>query len=432
MRGAEPPLVPLRPDQLDEAQRRLYDAVLASPRGQGGARRLIQRSDGSLTGPFDAWLRSPVLGEHLERVGMALRTDVAMPAAARETAVLVVARAWSADFEWWVHGLVARREGVPEAAIEAIGRGRRPVFEDAACQAAHDVAHELVARRRLDATTLERARSVLGERALVEVVTLVGFYQLVSGVLESFHPPGPSADLPVVGVPSTPARAGFDLYEAASTTRAVRRLRSDPIPEPVLRRVLQAATWAPSGGNLQPWHVIAVRDPARKHALAELYRGLWSEYATQRRALLAKIPDAMRVPAEKALASGDHLAAHLHEAPVIASFCFHPERLTITDAELGRPSVVGGASLYPAVQNLLLACRAEGLGCVLTTLLCSREKEVRELLEIPEPWATSAFVPIGWPLGGGHGPISRRPVEQVAFADRFGQALFPGAEETAR
>lgn len=432
MSAREPRLVPLRPEQLDEAQRLLYDAVLGSPRGQGGARRMIQREDGTLTGPFDAWLRSPVLGEHLERVGMALRTDTVLPGAARETAVLVVARAWSADFEWWVHGLVARREGVPEAAIEAIGHGRRPRFEDAACQAAHDVAHELVAHRRLDTPTLERARTVLGERALVEVITLVGFYQLVSGILESFHPPGPSADLPVVGVPSTAPRAGFDLYEAASTTRAVRRLRPDPIPEPVLRRVLQAATWAPSGGNLQPWHVIAVRDPVRKKGLAELYHGLWSDYAAQRRALLARLPDAMRAPAEKLLRSGDYLADHLHEAPVIASFCFHPERLTITDTELGRPSVVGGASLYPAVQNLLLACRAEGLGCVLTTLLCAREKQVRELLEIPEPWATCAFVPIGWPVGGGHGPLSRRPVEQVAFADRFGEALFAGAEENVR
>jgi nitroreductase len=331
-----------------------------------------------------------------------------------------------------VHGLVARREGVPEAAIEAIGRGSWPVFEDPACQAAHDVAHELVERRRLADATLERARGVLGERALVEVVTLVGFYQLVSGILESFAPPGPSAELPVAGVPSTAARAGFDLYAAASTTRAVRRLRPDPIPEPVLRRVLQAATWAPSGGNLQPWHVIAVRDPARKQGLAELYRGLWSEYAAGRRTLLAKLPDAMRARHEKALASGDHLAAHLGEAPVIAAFCFHPERLTITDAELGRPSVVGGASLYPAVQNLLLACRAEGLGCVLTTLLCAREKEVRELLEIPEPWATHAFVPIGWPRGGGHGPLARQPVEQVAFADRFGEALFTSAEENPR
>ena len=431
MSGAQPRLVPLRTEQLDAAQRRLYDAVLASPRGQGGARRMIEREDGTLTGPFDAWLRSPVLGAHLERVGMALRTDTVLPAAARETAVLVVARAWDADFEWWVHGLVARREGVPEAAIEAIGPGGRPRFEDPACQAAHDVAHALVARRRLDRATLERARAVLGERALVEVVTLVGFYQLVSGILESFHPPGPSAELPVVGVPSGAPRAGLDLYEAASTTRAVRRLRPDPIPEPIVRRVLRAATWAPSGGNLQPWHVIAVRDPVRKRGLAELYRGLWSDYATGRRALLAKLPEAVRTPHEKTLAAGDHLAAHLGEAPLIAAFCFHPERLTITDAELGRPSVVGGASLYPAVQNLLLACRAEGLGAVLTTLLCAREKQVRELLEIPEPWATCAFVPIGWPVGGGHGPLTRRPLEQAAFADRFGQALFAPTEENA-
>jgi nitroreductase/alkylhydroperoxidase family enzyme len=432
MSAAEPRLVPLRPDQLDAAQRRLYDAVLASPRGQGGARRMVLRDDGTLTGPFDAWLRSPALGEHLERVGMALRTDTVLPAPAREIAVLVVARAWSADFEWWVHGLVARGVGVPEAAIEAIGQGRRPVLEDAAWQAAHDVAAELVERRRLEPATLERARAALGERALVEVITLVGFYQLVSGLLESFHPPGPSAELPVVGVPSRSERAGLDLYEAASTTRAVRRLRPDPIPDATLRRVLRAATWAPSGGNLQPWHVIAVRDPARKKGLAELYRALWSDYASQRRALIRPLPEAVRAPAEKALGAGDHLAEHLHETPVIAVFCFHPQRLTITDQELGRPSVVGGASLYPAVQNLLLACRAEGLGCVLTTLLCSREKAVRELLEIPEPWATCAFVPIGWPVGGGHGPLSRRPVEQVAFGDRFGEALFPSPEKETR
>jgi len=429
MSAARPPLTPLAPEGLDEAQRRLYDAVLASPRGSGGARRLVLREDGTLTGPFDAWLRTPVVGEHLERVGMALRTDTVLPPAAREIAVLVVARAWSADFEWWVHGIVARAEGVPEAAIEAIGHGRRPALDDPACQAAHDVAHELVARRRLEPTTLERARQALGERALVELVTQVGFYQLVSGILESFQPPGPSADLPVVGPPSQPERAGIDLYEAASTTRAVRRLRPDPIPEEVLRRVLRAATWAPSGGNLQPWHVIAVRDPARRQALAALYRALWSDYAAQRRALIAPLPEAMRGPAERALRSGDFLAEHLGEVPVVSVFCFHPERLHITDTDLGRPSVVGGASLYPAVQNLLLACRAEGLGCVLTTLLCRREKEVRELLEIPEPWATGAFVPIGWPVGGGHGPLSRRPIEQVAFADRFGEPLFPSEPE---
>jgi 4-carboxymuconolactone decarboxylase len=199
----KPRLEPWTPDRLDDAAKKLYKAVLDSPRGAGGAQRIILRDDGSLTGPFDAWLRSPELGLHLERVGMAFRTDTALPAAAREVAVLVVAKAWNAAFEWWVHGLVARRHGVTEEEIDAIGHGKRPDFADAHCAAAHDVAAALVHHRRVDDETLERARGVLGERALVEVVTLVGFYQLVSGVLETFHPPPPSGDLPVVGPPQS-------------------------------------------------------------------------------------------------------------------------------------------------------------------------------------------------------------------------------------
>lgn len=164
------------------------------------------RDDETLAGPFDAWLRTPELGLHLERVGMALRTDTALSDAAREIAVLVVAQAWGADFEWWVHGLVARQHGVSESAIDAIGHGRRPEFEDEAWSAAHDVAVELVHEREVGEETLERARNALGERALVEVVTLVGFYQLVSGVLKTFEPPPPSGDLPVVGPPTSGPR----------------------------------------------------------------------------------------------------------------------------------------------------------------------------------------------------------------------------------
>lgn len=196
-----PRLVSLTPDTLDEDQRVLYDAVLASPRGQEPARRLILREDGSLTGPFDAWLRTPVLGGHLERAGMALRADTELPPAARELAILVVARAWNADFEWWVHGMVAVGQGVPQSAIDAIAYRKTPELDDPVLLAAHDVARELVYERKLQQSTAERAKEALGERGLVEVVTAVGFYQLVSGVLESFHPPGPSEDLPVVGPP---------------------------------------------------------------------------------------------------------------------------------------------------------------------------------------------------------------------------------------
>jgi nitroreductase len=216
---------------------------------------------------------------------------------------------------------------------------------------------------------------------------------------------------------------GIDLYEAMSTLRAVRRLRTDPIPDDVLHRVLQAATWAPSGGNQQPWRVIVVRDAEKKRALQELYVGPWRRYAKQHRKLLEGLPPAARERQEKMIAAADHLAEHYAEAPVILVFCFCPDRMAITDLEAGRPSVVGGGSVYPAVQNALLACRAEGLGCTLTTLLCYREPEVKALLGIPEDWGTCAYVPIGYPALKGHGPISRRPVEKMAFLDRWDAPL---------
>ena len=80
------------------------------------------------------------------------------------------------------------------------------------------------------------------------------------------------------------------------------------------------------------------------------------------------------------------------------------------------------ASVYPALQNTMLACRAEGIGCTLTTLLCYREVEIKALLDIPEDWFTCGFLPIGYPVLRGHGPISRRPVEKLCFKDSWGQA----------
>ena len=201
-----PRLAPLRPDELDSVQRRLYDAIVESPRGQGPLRPMMIRNDGSLCGPFDAFLRSPEPGLLLERLGMAMREDVVISGGAREVTILVVGQAWGADFEWWAHTMLAKREGVPEEVIDAIGHGRRPDFDDPAMAAAHDVAVELVHTRQVEQTTLERGREALGERGLVEVVTLVGFYQLISGVLKAFEPPPPDGDFEVVGPPSRGAR----------------------------------------------------------------------------------------------------------------------------------------------------------------------------------------------------------------------------------
>lgn len=211
----------------------------------------------------------------------------------------------------------------------------------------------------------------------------------------------------------------MDLYDAMSTLRAVRRLKPDPIPDDVLERAFTAATWAPTGGNHQGWHIVAVRDPGKKQILEDLYRPHWEGYIPGYETHMKSMPVDERDKSARALAAGTYLANHLHEAPVVAVFCFNPERMTITDAGLDRPSVVGGGSVYPAVQNLLLACRNEGLGCVLTTLLCIEEASVRPLLGIPEGWYTCAYVPIGYPVGGGHGPISRKSASQMVSWDNF-------------
>jgi nitroreductase len=213
------------------------------------------------------------------------------------------------------------------------------------------------------------------------------------------------------------------VYEAMRTLRAVRRLRPDPVPPAVLQRVIEAATWAPTGGNAQPWRVVVVGEPQRKDVLGRLYAERWERYVRHHRRLPAAVDDAAQARAERMMRAGDYLARHFGEVPVHVVFCFNPQHMAITDAALPRVSVVGGASIYPAVQNLLLACRAEGLGCVLTTLLCECEADVRALLEIPEPWATAAVVPIGYPVLRGHGPISRRPVAAMAFRDRWGSPL---------
>lgn len=215
----------------------------------------------------------------------------------------------------------------------------------------------------------------------------------------------------------------MDLYEAMRTCRAVRRHKPDAIPDDVLLRVLEAATFAPTGGNAQPWRMIVVRDAAKRRALRDLYLPLWQDYSKEYMRASAGLTGDAAARRDRMLDAANHLAEHFDVSPVQVVFVFDVRRMSITDDGLGRPTVVGGASIYPAVQNLLLACRVEGLGCVLTTLLCKAEPAVRALLEIPDPWATAAFVPIGWPARKGHGPLTRRPVQNMAFGDRFGGAL---------
>jgi nitroreductase len=130
--------------------------------------------------------------------------------------------------------------------------------------------------------------------------------------------------------------AAIELYEAMRTLRAVRRLRPDPIPDDVLHRVLEAATWAPTGGNRQAWRVIVVKDPVRKQRLGELYKKVATPFMQSYAERFAALPEGERVKAEKMLRSGLYLAEHFGEAPVLCIFCFHPDGLAVTDAKLDR------------------------------------------------------------------------------------------------
>ncbi|MFN2425113.1 MAG: nitroreductase family protein [Candidatus Binatia bacterium] len=209
----------------------------------------------------------------------------------------------------------------------------------------------------------------------------------------------------------------MDFRETIETTGTCRYFLSDPVPEDVLRRVIDAARYAPTGGNRQGVRFVIVRDAGKRRALRDLYVPLWDQYASR----AVSKPGA---PLPKLLQNADHMARHLDEVPILVVVCAQTADLMATDRHLERVSVVAGASIYPSVQNLLLAARTEGLGTALTTLLCAVEPKVKELLAIPDGVATAALIPLGYPAKPFPKKLSRRPVEDLAFADTYGARLF--------
>ena len=211
----------------------------------------------------------------------------------------------------------------------------------------------------------------------------------------------------------------MDLTEAMRTTGTCRYFASDPVPDEVLRRAFDAARFGPQGGNRQPVRWIVVRDAGRKRALQQLYLPMWEPY-------FAGLNDGT-VRAEalpKTVLDADHFARHFGDAPVIVVVCAELAGLHPTDTELGRLSVVGGASIYPTMQNLCLALRSEGVASAVTTLLCHQEADVRRLLEIPEEFITAAHVAVGYPARGFPARLTRHPVEDLVYSERFGEPLY--------
>jgi nitroreductase len=210
-----------------------------------------------------------------------------------------------------------------------------------------------------------------------------------------------------------------ELFDVIFSTRSMRRLRSDPVPDEIIYKILDAGIRAPSGGNTQHWRFVVVKDPQVKQQVQQIYQKGWSAVQAMYRNRTA--PAHMEEGKfRRLLDTAAHLAAHLAEAPVLLFACLKerpmPPQLA---AKLARLS---GSSIYPAVQNMLLACRALGLGATLTTVCSLYDDELRAVLHLPSDISTYALLPIGYPQGQ-FGPVKRVAVEEVTCVDRWGTPL---------
>ncbi len=205
---------------------------------------------------------------------------------------------------------------------------------------------------------------------------------------------------------------GFDmsLEEAITTQRAIRRLKPDPVDDALLRRLLELAVKAPTGSNAQNWEFVVVKDPAVKARFARANRRAFSLYQRLARRRVSSDPkwgrllDAVRWQAD-----------HFEQIPVLIVACLRGPRS-------GFPPFAAASyygSIFPAVQNLLLAARAAGLGAALITLPLWSTWNARRILGLPRNVTPCAVIPLGWPMGK-YGPTTRRPVEEVVSIDRWG------------
>jgi nitroreductase len=203
------------------------------------------------------------------------------------------------------------------------------------------------------------------------------------------------------------ARAGEDvrLLEGIRTTRAIRRLLPDPVPRELIRKVCEAGTFAPSGSNRQPWIFVAVTEPERRAFVAERYLRAFRAYIAP--ALEAAKQPGFDEARRRNLQAALHLAEHLHEAPVHLFVAGRTRR--------GEPQL---QALFPAIQNVLLACRAVGLGASLTTLHRTYGEEIDRFLGLPEQSPSCALLPIGWPRGR-YGRPPRRSVDECLYFERY-------------
>lgn len=203
-----------------------------------------------------------------------------------------------------------------------------------------------------------------------------------------------------------------DLFEIMHTTRAMRRLKPDPVPDALIQQILEAGICAANGANRQHWRFMVIKDRTIKERVQHFYKRAFDEVVGPRYQSSAPPPGVTAERYMRQHAAVEYLTDHFHEAPVWIVACLDEGNAT--------PSRSSGASIYPAVQNMLLAARALGLGATLTTRHLLYEAEVEAALGLPQGVHSYAILPIGYPLGR-FGPVGRAPIADIVYADRWGQ-----------
>jgi nitroreductase len=206
-----------------------------------------------------------------------------------------------------------------------------------------------------------------------------------------------------------------DVFEAIHTMRAMRRLKPDPVPDDLIRQILLAGQAAPSGGNTQRWRFLVLKDPEIKKKVQVYYKKAFDEVVGPRYLTSPAPPGQSEESHRRTRAANQYLTDHYHEAPVWIVACLE---------DGPNPSRSAGSSIYPAVQNMLLAARALGLGATLTTRHLQYEKETEAAIGIPPGFHSYAILPIGYPMGR-FGPVGRGPLADIVYLDGWGKP-YPG------
>ena len=203
-----------------------------------------------------------------------------------------------------------------------------------------------------------------------------------------------------------------DLFHIMRTTRAMRRLKPDPVPDELIHRILQAGQWAANGGANQRWRFLVVKDRNIKEQVQKWYQKAFDEVVGPRYRGSEPPPGSSPGRYRRQHDAVEYLTERYHEAPVWIVACQDDGEET--------PTRSAGASIYPAVQNMLLAARALGLGSTLTSRHLRHEKEVEEILGLPPGVHSYAILPIGYPMGN-FGPVRRGPLSDVVYLDKWGE-----------